>query len=100
MVDTIINALATQVPDLVVLLLIVWIFVKAIERRDKIYAEQNRLLTQEINALTEAIQAMNVGFVAHATEATMGIEDMHRTVLRQEKERLLQRPRKRNTKKK
>ena len=67
--DQLLTAIATQVPDLGALILIILIFVRYMEKRDELL----KALTTELKHIAETL-------TRHATETNDAIEEMHRVV--------------------
>lgn len=76
--EQILISIAQQSPNVVALIIVVWIFVKAIEKRDALYMEQMRTLAKEIEA-NHAI------LVQLSTSLNKGMDEMHRTVANRRK---------------
>ena len=71
--DAIVNALASQVPDLVVLLIIVFGFLRHLERRDAQFTAVIQQISAEIKILSDE-------FKVHAQLTEDGIHTMQLTV--------------------
>ena len=67
--DKLLNSIATQVPDLAALIVIVAMFVRALEKRDQVIKE-----------IAKEVKTLAIALTAHATETNDAIEEMHRTV--------------------
>lgn len=79
--DTIIKALSTQVPDLVVLLIIVFAFLKYLQKRDDTYMQLVREINLAQQETTRMIQQLTKAIEIHSQETSDGIAEMHRVVL-------------------
>lgn len=62
MIDSIINALANQVPDLVALIVVVWMFVEFLKKRDSIYITAMENLTKKIDSMNTDIEKLSTRF--------------------------------------
>lgn len=69
--EDLITAFVDQVPNLAALILIVVVFIKYLEKRDRI-----------LEQITRELKALSVAQATHARETTDAIADMHRTVHR------------------
>ena len=74
--DNLLNSIATQVPDLAALIVIVAMFVRALEKRDQV-----------IQAIAKEVKDLALTLSAHATETNDAIEEMHRVVANRKRPR-------------
>jgi ABC-type transporter Mla subunit MlaD len=74
--DKLLEAIATQVPDLAALLVIVLIFVRYLEKRDDI-----------IKSLIDQLKTIAETLTAHSVATNDAIAEMHRTVARRKSPR-------------
>jgi predicted Holliday junction resolvase-like endonuclease len=74
--DNIPAALINQVPDLVALIIIVFVFVRYLEKRDQQYTALFTKLSADIQMLAEQ-------FKVHDAHQDRAVEEMHRVVARE-----------------
>ncbi len=87
--DQLITALATQVPDLAILLVIVVMFLKHLAAREAEYtiylAKRDELYTETVQKVSNQLDALSKAFEIHAQQMNDAIEEMHRTVAKRQK---------------
>ena len=85
-IDKFINVLIGQVPDLVAFIVVVYYFLRSIEKKDKLFtessAQRDTTFIRAMEEITNRLKVLEATLLEHQVETKEGMNEMRRTVSR------------------